>query len=371
MVASLWILFSGHGEVWAVLLVLVSPGYVLVAALFPSQGLTARLRKLEEDGEELRATADARGIDLRAYASARARAKALAKEGRISGALRVLEAETERLRDTLAARTSTPSSRRSESEAPAVRGEPGTWAIDWAERIGLSVGLSIAIVALLGLVLAVTPWGLQTPGLVVLVLAFTLGAGGGAYVRRLRVPVEDRLSITVANPRPPGEEHTALDKALVFALGASLCIAGGVFVYVAISPRPIERFTQFYLLDRDGTANRSLYPTTLNTSTAGTVIQVVTNNESTTLSYAIHVDLVGLRVVLNATTGLNQTLEVNRSTVATFNLTLAPGQTWRQPYTFLITVPGLWKLDFLLFRSGDFSRPYREVTMDVRVDAAT
>ena len=74
-----------------------------------------------------------------------------------------------------------------------------------------------------------------------------------------------------------------------------------------------------------------------------------------------------MQIVYNATSGFNETLELNRTTWSTFNVTLADGRNWTQPYTFQINDTGLWKVQFLLFKDGDFSSAYRELHLYVRV----
>jgi len=74
-----------------------------------------------------------------------------------------------------------------------------------------------------------------------------------------------------------------------------------------------------------------------------------------------------LRLVHNATSGFNETVEVNRTTWSTFNVTLADGQDGTQPYTFRINDTGLRKVQFLLFQDGDVSNAYRELHLYVRV----
>jgi len=49
------------------------------------------------------------------------------------------------------------------------------------------------------------------------------------------------------------------------------------------------------------------------------------------------------------------------------NTTVADGANSTQPYRFSIPVPGLWKIQFLLFKNRDFSSTYRETHLFVRV----
>ena len=243
-----------------------------------------------------------------------------------------------------------------------VEGKPE---IDWIERIALSFGLSIAVVPLLGLLLNFTPWGIRFDPIVVTIALFTVGVGYAAYWRRMRLPPGRRLSLTVDLGVPDWEEYSVLDKGLTVALAASIVVAGGTLAYVVLTPRPGETFTEFYLLGPGGYA--SIYPTKLTVNETGHVIVGIANHEAATVNYAVRVDLVGVRIVFNATSGFNETVEVNRTTWTWGNVTLADGQNWTEPYAFAISSVGLWKVQFLLYKDGALSSAYRELHLYVQV----
>ncbi len=237
--------------------------------------------------------------------------------------------------------------------------------VDWIERIALSFGLSIAVVPLLGLLLNFTPWGIRFVPIVVTITTFTVGVGVAAYWLRMRLPPEQRLSATLDLALPAWNDYSLLDKALTIALAASTVVAVGTVAYVFLTPRPGETFTEFYVLGPGG--NASGYPATRNVSQPGTVILGVVNHEAASVNYAVRVDLVGVKLVYNVTSRFNETVEVNRTTWSTFNVTLADGRNWTQPYTFSIVYLGLWKVQFLLYKDADFSSAYRELHLFVRV----
>ncbi len=368
-IVSAGILVSGEGGLWALLLVLFVPGYVLVAALFPGQGLRARLRELVDEGEQLRAAARIAGGDLTSHTAAVAQARAVAERGELSEAIRILEAGNDELRNWIERRNKPVRERPGDGTSPPQPGGEGSIGLDWVERIVLSFGLSIALVSLFGLVLDLTPWGIHLDTIVVILLLFTGVVGIIAIRRRLHLPVEDRLSAGMRRPRPAAKGYSPLDKALIAVFGASIAFAAAVVAYVAITPRPQETFTQFYLLDRNGTVDPNLYPTRLNVSQPGTVIIVVVNNESARVDYTVRVDLVGVEIVRNVTSNLNDTVEVNRTTISKYNTTLDNGGTWSQSYTFTVGSQGLWEMDFLLFRTGNYPSPYRQVYFFTNVTA--
>ena len=243
--------------------------------------------------------------------------------------------------------------------------DPAKLDIDWIERIALSFGLSIAIVPLLGLLLTFTPFGIRFTPIVATIAIFTAGVGYAAYWRRMRLPPNRRLSVTVDFAVPDWKNYNAIDKGLTVALTASIVVAGGTLAYVVLTPRPSETFTEFYLLGPG--ANASRYPTNLTVNETGSVIIGIVNHEAATVDYKVRLDLVGVQIVYNATAGFNETMEVNRTTWSSFPVTLGDGQNWTQPYTFRINETGLWKVEFLLFKDGEPSSAYRELHLYIRV----
>ena len=236
-------------------------------------------------------------------------------------------------------------------------GPQGNLEFNWVERIALSFGLSLAVVPLLGLLLNFTPWGIRLAPIVATIVLFCAGVGYAAYRRRMRLPSDQRLSLTIDIGPLEWRGRTVVDKALTIALGASVVVAGGTLAYVVLTPRPGERFTDFYVLGPAG--NASGFPTALNVSEQASVILGIANHEAASADYTVRIDLVGVRIVYNATAGLNLTVEINRTTWTWINATLSSGANWSYKYTFSIPYAGLWKVQFLLFKAGDFSSSYR------------
>jgi len=242
---------------------------------------------------------------------------------------------------------------------------PGKEKIDWIERLVLSFGLSIATVVLLGLGLNFTPIGIQSTPVVATVALFTLVLSSIAYRRRIQLQPEERLSLSVNLAWPAWRYGNISDRLVVVALAASIALAIASIAHIAMSPRPEQSFTEFYLLGPNNTT--SGYPTQLNVSQAGNVILGIVNHEIASVDYTVRIDLVGTRIVYNTTSGFNETIDVNRTTWSIFNVTLADGREWSQSYTFQINATGFWKLQFLLYKNDDFSTAYQELRLFIRV----
>jgi uncharacterized membrane protein len=237
--------------------------------------------------------------------------------------------------------------------------------IPWRERLALSVVLTIIVVPILGLVLNVTPWGIGFGSLEAVIALLTLILGVVAYAVRIRLPPEERLSAAVELSLPRWKLYTPFDKLTTIGLLAGIVATALTLSIILNPPVSSHLYTSFYLLGPRGTA--SGYPKSLNVSEPGTVIVGIVNVEGIDARYTIRVDRVGLKLVNNATSGFNETIDVNRTTMSTLDVTLASGQNWSQPYTFRIDYGGLWKVQFFLFKNGDISSAYRELHLFIQV----
>ncbi len=238
---------------------------------------------------------------------------------------------------------------------------------DWVLRIALTGGFSLALVAFLGIALDFAPWGITFASVTVSDLALSVALGLLAYRRRMAVPAGERLEVALDLHGPRWDEYGLVEKALAGLVVVILIVVTPLFALSLTQPRPTPGFTELYLLGPTG--NFTGYPSTLNVSEPATVRIVVTNHEGSTASYALRVDLVGVTKVYNATSGRNETVEVNRTILQTVSLGLNNGGIWNESYTFSIASVGTWQVQFLLYRGGDLSAPYRFARLDVAVPA--
>lgn len=241
-----------------------------------------------------------------------------------------------------------------------------TWKqVDWIERLALSLGLSLGIVPLLGLALNFTPFGVRLVPILATLSGFTVGVATLAYVRRMRLPIADRLAFTLVLNLPGSGEEGAIDRILALGVAASVIVAGLAFAYVLVVPKPGERFTEFYLLGPGG--NASGYPTRLNVSESTHVTIGIVDHEAATVPYTVRVDLLGVRIQYNASNRYNETVIVNGTTWSWFNTTLTDRQSWTQAYPFSIAMPGQWDVRFILYKDGGLSNAYRMLDLFIRV----
>lgn len=112
-----------------------------------------------------------------------------------------------------------------------------------AERMACSLGGSIAICVLGGLLLNATPWGLRPAGWAILLGGITLAACAIAHLRRRAVAGTPAADVARARPR--------LRDLALFGL-AGLVAAGAFVVAIGGAARPpADGFTQLWMLPAD------------------------------------------------------------------------------------------------------------------------
>jgi uncharacterized membrane protein len=226
--------------------------------------------------------------------------------------------------------------------------------IDDVERIALSFGLSVAIVPLIGLILNYTIWGIKLLPIVFSLELLIFIVGGIAMYQWLHTPLENRyrLNTNFSLPKP----ETKVDKALTMVLIICIIIAACLVVFVILTPKQGEHFTEFYLLGPNHQA--SDYPSNLTFNENATIILGVINHEFTPINYWIEVWLSNQTTVYNTTTKTNETLYHHLWFMDKINTTLAPEpinlentseSQWEYNYTFHINRIGHYKLVFLLY----------------------
>lgn len=216
--------------------------------------------------------------------------------------------------------------------------------LDGIERASLSFGLSIAITPLIGLALNYTPFGIRLDPVLVSLSAFTIILCVAAFLRRSRIPEENRFWVDFggffSGIREGFRGESKTSKILSVILVISIILAIATTAYIIIKPKEGEKFTEFYILGPGGKA--SDYPTNLTSGEEGKVIIGIVNHENAETSYR-------LVVTANGTVQSEQTVK------------LANGEKLEIPYNFTAGDPGTRKLEFLLFKLPDNNNIYRSL----------
>ncbi|MBE0517349.1 MAG: DUF1616 domain-containing protein [Methanophagales archaeon] len=225
--------------------------------------------------------------------------------------------------------------------------------LDGIERLALSFGLSIAIVPLLGLALNYTPFGIRLSPILTVLSVFTVSFAVGASVRRSMVPEGERFAVEFGVALETLKESfraadTRIDRILSIILIISIVLAIGMVIYVIVTPKQGEKFTEFYVLGPGGKAFD--YPTSLEVGEEGEVIIGIVNHEYATVTYQLEVQL-------------------NGEVIGEERIELRHAEARESHFTFRAIRAGeAQKLEFLLFKEGlDEAEPYRSLHLWVDV----
>jgi len=133
---------------------------------------------------------------------------------------------------------------------------------------------------------------------------------------------------------------------LVMAILSSV----SALVYVIVTPKEGEKFTEFYILGPGGMAYD--YPTEVASGEESVVIVGIVNHEYRPVNYTM-------------------LIEFNNRTMLETEATLNHNETWERPTGYVLDDPGPdQKLEFLLYREDNFTAPYRDLHLWVNVSPA-
>jgi uncharacterized membrane protein len=227
--------------------------------------------------------------------------------------------------------------------------------LDGIERVALSFGLSIAVVPLIGLGLNYTPWGIRLTPVVLSLSAFTVVLLAAAHLRRAALPTEERFRVPFRRgldslkEEMTREETSRIDKILTVILVIAIISSISALVYVIVTPKQGEKFTEFYILGPGGMAYD--YPTTVASGDNSNVIVGIVNHEYAVVNYTM-------------------TIEIKNAKIMERDVTLDHNETWERPITYVLADPGAdQKLEFLLYKEDNFTAPYRDLHLWVNVSS--
>jgi len=216
------------------------------------------------------------------------------------------------------------------------------------ERLALSLGLSIAIVPLIGLILNFTPWGIQLYPIAISIAIFIIVTSGVGWYRQRKLPEANRFSITIKASLPNWTGMNKLDKGLSISLAVAIVAALACLGYVVATPKQSEKFTEFYVLNIEGKAED--YPSQVALGEPVNIIIGVTNNEYELASYRVSITIDGAE---------NSQVYIG---------TLAHEEKWEEKVSFIPQVAREnSKVEFHLYKNGD-TEPYFEDPLHLYID---
>ncbi len=226
--------------------------------------------------------------------------------------------------------------------------------LDGIERLALSFGLSIAVVPLIGLGLNFTPFGIRLVPILVSLSVFTMSMLLIANLRRSQMPEDERFKVPFSYMYSSLKSSIfgskkGLDKILTIILILSMLASIIMLIYVIVTPKQGEKFTEFYILGDNGKAQD--YPSLLEAGKTSSVIVGITNQEYLLTNYTLNISL-------------------ENDTLNTMEVQLMHNATWEERVLFTPEKTGdNLKLEFLLYKEGNITAPYRDLHLWVNVSS--
>lgn len=221
------------------------------------------------------------------------------------------------------------------------------------ERIALSIGLSIAVIPLLGLLLSFTI-GIGLISIVAIVMTYSIFLIIIAIYRRKKLYVEERFSIEpysiyriiIDGIKPKNR----IDAILTVVLISTIIMAIYTTYFVIASPKMGEKFTEFYVLDENKKAIN--YTADLKLGSPATYIVGISNHEYEFTNYT-------LKILLDKQVLTSKDIFSGHDETREYPITVEP-------------VSGDFagndlKLEFWLFKGNDIINPYRTLHIWVNI----
>lgn len=228
---------------------------------------------------------------------------------------------------------------------------------DGTERIALSLGLSILIVPLMGYTLNFTPWGIRLVPVMAALSFFILFMCILAIIRRSLLPENEKYYVDIKSVAASLKKivYTKSSSKVnpILSIFLTILIVASVMslIYIMVTPNEDERFTEFYIKNKDGLL--SGFPASMETGDDIVVIVGVKNHEYATTTYNLDIQLENQSMDLPD--------DLNR-------VQIAHNQTWEQMIIIEPTYTGKdSELNFLLYKDGNFSEPYRDLHLWINV----
>lgn len=204
---------------------------------------------------------------------------------------------------------------------------PGRREPTWGERLGLSVGVSLAVVALLALVVGAIATAVGTREVMTGLVAVSLVGSVLAAVRRLAVPPDHRLRLPRLRPATgwrTGSASGRFDAVISLVLVLGVVGAASAMAYSVAAPERGAEYTEFAVLaeNESGDLVAGGYPRSFGPGESHRLTAAVTNVEGRTVEYTLVVEV--QRFAGGADASAVEQRELLRET-----RTVEAGATWR------------------------------------------
>lgn len=219
---------------------------------------------------------------------------------------------------------------------------------DGLSRIVLSMGLSIIIVPLIGLLLNYLSSGVRLLPMMLSLIFFDILLFFLSWYRRTNLPEEKRFALTLKIDLIEWSKKTEEAKVIRIALLITVFLLIFTSVFILSSPKEGNNFTEFYITGPDDVT--AGYPEQLQARENGTVKAVIINNEQQKTTYRMEI-------------------WVDGDIIQTISPIYLENQEKREITVFFKAekLNDFAKVELLLFRDGQDREPYRQLRLWVEI----
>ncbi|MFC7080037.1 DUF1616 domain-containing protein [Halorussus caseinilyticus] len=209
-----------------------------------------------------------------------------------------------------------------------------------SERAALGFGLSVALLPLVGVALALSPWTIAPATVLLSVAGLAAGLSVAAAVRRLRRPADRRFSLPIrawsASGRRAVSTGSLADRAVNVGLAAAVLVSFAAMGYAVAAPGA-DRSLPASLLSQNETGELVAddYPKEFQRGESRPLVVELNNREGERTDYSVVVELQRVRQ-----SGDGSAKVLQERTLATFTPTVGAGQQWRTTHEVTPTMTG-------------------------------
>jgi len=215
------------------------------------------------------------------------------------------------------------------------------------QKFAISLGSSMAIIPIIGLILNYSPWGIRVSSAIISVSIYTIVISLVAWLRKrnlgLDQSISDNLHTLVDLFSGGWRKLTTVNKALSIILILVIMGSIGTVGYVTLNPRQNGTYTEFYILGQNGVDGD--YHKTIHIGEPLYLTIGIVNKEIEATDYLIDVMVNG-----------NSVNKID-------NIILAGGEIWEHEVPFYPSEPGLnQELELVLYKTGEIET-YRSLRL--------
>jgi uncharacterized membrane protein len=204
------------------------------------------------------------------------------------------------------------------------------------ERVGYSLGLSLAMVPIVGLGLNYTPSGITLLSVVLSLYIIIILLNVVAWFRRRMLSPGERFTVKTEFILTKVDTMKSTDTVVIVIVIIAIVIGFGLLSYIAMN-LPSEQYSEIFILDSNGTTEN--YPTDLDVNESASIIVNVVSHEQEDTDYQVVVTL--------------ESQDNGNVTLQDLEFSLTNKEEWEYVLNFSVNESGLFKLNIELIRGNE------------------